>query len=134
MGDALGHAAHDLRLRDLERLGGHREVAGGDRLLDLADEGADARAARAVDSGAALGLARALLGGRRVCQVVSCPVRIIAGNQARSLRARGARVNRRPAGACEAAAAAPHLPRNYGLRFSTKAAMPSALSSVANVK
>src|SRR5262249_45584021 len=43
---APGDAAHDFRLRSLQRSRSSRFIAGGDGFLDLAHIGADARAAR----------------------------------------------------------------------------------------
>src|SRR5690606_11042747 len=60
--DAPAHAAHDLRLCGAQLLLRGRGVARGDRFLDLADEGADTRAARLVHGRAAQGLARAFAG------------------------------------------------------------------------
>ena len=59
---ALGGGAHQFRLRCLEGSLGRGLVAGGQRLFDLADEGADARAAVLVDRRAAGDLARCLFG------------------------------------------------------------------------
>jgi len=60
--DALGGGAVDFRLGSLEGREGNGVVAGGDRFFNLADEGADAAAARLVDRGAGSDLAGRLLG------------------------------------------------------------------------
>ena len=62
MHDTLGHGAHQLRLRLDEGGGRLGHVAAGHALIKLAQEGADARAARLVDLGAASDLADRLLG------------------------------------------------------------------------
>ena len=62
MEHALGDAAHKFGLRGAQRGGSGLLVARGDGLLDLAQEGTDARAARLVDRIALLALAGALGG------------------------------------------------------------------------
>ena len=62
--NALGHAAHELRLGGLECGRGGGLIAGGDGFLDLAHGGADQALAVLVDGGAAGSLTDALFGRR----------------------------------------------------------------------
>lgn len=71
MKDAFRRCAMQLRLRGFERGFGRRFIAGRNRFLDLAQEGAHARTARFVHCGAARNLADHLLGGSRVSHVSS---------------------------------------------------------------
>lgn len=64
MHDALGRRAHQFRLGSQEGRLRSGLVAGGQRFLDLADIGPDARAAVLVHRGAPCDLARSLLGRR----------------------------------------------------------------------
>src|SRR5690554_7095726 len=64
--DALGSGAHQLRLSCVERFLCCFLVAQCQRFLDLAKEGANARAAVLVDRSAAGDFSRSLLGRRRV--------------------------------------------------------------------
>ncbi len=66
MNDALGGCAHQLRLCGPQCGGSCYRVAGGQCLLDLADEGADTRAASLVDLSAASDLAGRLFRRSRI--------------------------------------------------------------------
>src|SRR5579862_8951308 len=120
MNDLGAHAALKLRLRHFESFEGRLLVAGIERRLDLPDVSPHAREPRAVDRGATLGLTDALLR------------RLVVGHR---LLAHGDRICRRrrviSAGAQRVKPAGPARPladqrwRNWGLRFSAKAPMPS---------
>ena len=62
MNDALGGGTVDFGFSGVQRFHGQLVVAGNDGFLDLADEGADARTARLVESRSGLDLAGGLLG------------------------------------------------------------------------
>src|SRR5262249_41317389 len=123
MQHAFRDTAMEFGLRLLEGGARRRLVAGGDRGLDFLDGGADAREAHVVDLRASHALASTLL-----CRLDVGHGPLTLGNALKQLKESALYSQRaRPR-------QAPWNQRflKRGLRFSTKAAMPSFWSSVAN--
>src|SRR5882762_9563017 len=134
---ALGDGAHQLGLGLHEGVLGGRSVAGGQRLVELAQEGAHARAAGGVDFGSAGDLADRLLGAGRIGHSLELFKRTRPASRGGENRRRGY-TGGGAAGQWKCGAIRPaifraaYLPVNFAGRFSTNAAMPSFWSSKAN--